>query len=1164
MAKTSFRKYIVKLIKSDESDFRYYFFRSLIFDAQDQGTELFNEMTTNPLFRAKVVNTMCAKKLNQLSNIRFAYSDKITDTDAINYAFKLLDACKGKINRYIQLRREYERAYMQKEYAKALEYMELIESELGISLWSCGQKLMLKEQILGLEGNKNELTRMCNCINNGFIVLSILFFYSCMAERGLSYENYQTELMQCFGENKDTLVGRYLLGKLSFPHMIENKDISLMIQIDSQCSLIDLYNTVERYLPAVLHDCILEENMPNDLCIPKGIDANVFLNLQMLMGADTEKVSCHINTQSEIFSIIEEYTLGNYKTVVELATNYLKNNPSDLQIAILLCKSCICGEIAYPDGLEVQYVKAIYAIYSMSDEYREAIRDLKQVIKIHHGSILSQKVHALLMRKHLETGNEKAVFVSSFLDSVIHPNFLRYFEYTSPVSKLIAEKEAQYCPSAIALSQAIQSGDFEDKNLEMVAKEKRDYLLASQLCKQEDYDSALNLLAEIDDYHSKNFYLKERLERIRLAAYVGKKDYVRAVKTIVSIFFDNKYMYERLADNEYCSLPKRIKNKELNADIDYVIYRYITDSTDFHKQIAAYCNLLDYNNYSNILEFTAIITSDLDRATRFFFEKVCSVSLLRHDVTLHTLNISAESARLQILQKLSSVFPSKKYMAEIQNLLTSEAVKENLQAINKSKIYADTNKIFGIHKNAWEEVFAKYLTLRDADAYYIDIDMMSRSKDELDSLGIRFTTQQRVTQAAIVLKNIINQILEEILFSTQYGFETHLSSRIRHGYCKGQLTTFLDDYHLLSKRKSEDSDEYVISDYWKDRIVKLREAQDISAALSLFTGKIENKIAEILTTWLRIKYKEGSVGCFEYSTFTDFCLTFYYERSITNFTHFYNLIVDTFWAYMNKNLDRIRTRIGSELKEFYLVAIAELESDLRKIESSSDVIQEMLSNCNLAKAKVLPTMQQFSDAFTLNNSSYNDYSMDELVASCKRVVEKAHSNSEAVKWDIKADKMLRFSGKYFVSFVDILSILLNNAIEHSGFERYNDLTIKVSISEVEDRTMEEIAMIPGVMFCKKVFCLEVKNSLSNSIDTELLERNMKALFHSLTPNQIKTNKIQSEGGSGLYKLYNIAEYNVESGFTLICYVSDDDIAIRYNFIADALLAKEETDENTVD
>ena len=58
------------------------------------------------------------------------------------------------------------------------------------------------------------------------------------------------------------------------------------------------------------------------------------------------------------------------------------------------------------------------------------------------------------------------------------------------------------------------------------------------------------------------------------------------------------------------------------------------------------------------------------------------------------------------------------------------------------------------------------------------------------------------------------------------------------------------DLHLLSKRKSEDCGEYIISEYWSERINKSDVAQTIKTLLAVFTNKIENKIVEILTTWL--------------------------------------------------------------------------------------------------------------------------------------------------------------------------------------------------------------------------------------------------------------------------------------------------------------------------
>ena len=1163
MAKASFKKQVVNLVKSNDNDFRDFIFRSFLFNVNGIASEIDKEMITNPLFRGKFLNTMCPRSLTQLSDKRFRYNDKLTDLEAVKYAFHILTPYQDKINRYIELRKNYESAYMQKEYENAFAHIRLIEKEFGVSLWSCGQRLMLNEQTLGLEGNKNELTYMCNYINRDFIVYSILFFYSCMAENGLSYESYQKELMQSIGEMKGTLTGRYLLGKLSFSDMYENKDISLILQIDSQFSLVDLFISVEKYLSAVLHEYIVKEEIPSNLNMPQKINASVFANLRMLMKIDETSVVRHIEKNQVVLKIIEQYTLGNYDCVVADATMHLRCNPSDLQIAILLCKSIICGEIKYPDTLEVEYVKAVCSIYGLSDEYRDAVRSLKQTIKINHGSILSQKVYSFLKRKHLELGNDDSGFCSSLLDPVLHPNFLRYFNHSSPTSNLIAEKEIMYCPTTILLAKTIQSGNFDAEELQLVAKEKREYLFAKHLCKQKSYDQALSIVETIAESFSKNTYLQERMERIRLTAYSGNQDYFNAVKRIVSIFFGNEYMFERLAQSGFCNLPRRIKHKELNADINCVIYRYIMDPADYTKQIAAYCNFLDRNNYSNILDFARTINRHISKECLFFFEKVCSANLLKYDVTLHTLNVTAEAARVQILEKLDAVFPSKKYKSEIQDLLTAEAVKENFNAINKSRIFVDTTKIYNIHKDEWEEVYAKYLKLLDADTYYVDFGMAALDKEKLDALGLHFTTKERVNQASIVLKNTVSMILDEWLFSTPYGLETHLSSRIRHGYCKGQLTKFLDDLHLLSKRKSEKDGEYIVSENWSERITQMNISKEVEEALATFTNKIEGKISEILTTWLRIKFKDGTEGSFEYIHFSDRCAKYYYDSKITSFALFYSCIIDAFWNYTNRLLDGIKNKIETELKEFYLSAIGDLEVELRKVQNTPDVIQEILSNCNLAKARVVPTMKQFADAFSLNNSNYNDFTMSELVASCRKVVERAHSGSESVGWKIDADQYTVFSGKHFVSFVDILSILLNNAIEHSGFEHYDNLKIRVSIGEVTNRMVDEINRIPNVSDYQKIMCMEVSNNLSHCIDDKSLSRKMNQLFSNLSTAQIKASQIQSEGGSGLYKLHNIAKYNLELRGTIICKVDNGHISIRYNFVADPLLAKERCNENLI-
>lgn len=49
--------------------------------------------------------------------------------------------------------------------------------------------------------------------------------------------------------------------------------------------------------------------------------------------------------------------------------------------------------------------------------------------------------------------------------------------------------------------------------------------------------------------------------------------------------------------------------------------------------------------------------------------------------------------------------------------------------------------------------------------------------------------------------------------------------------------------------------------------------------------------------------------------------------------------------------------------------------------------------------------------------------------------QRLYADSEDVAWKMDADDTLLLNGKYFVSFVDILCILLNNSLTHSGFSQ---------------------------------------------------------------------------------------------------------------------------------
>ena len=168
---------------------------------------------------------------------------------------------------------------------------------------------------------------------------------------------------------------------------------------------------------------------------------------------------------------------------------------------------------------------------------------------------------------------------------------------------------------------------------------------------------------------------------------------------------------------------------------------------------------------------------------------------------------------------------------------------------------------------------------------------------------------------------------------------------------------------------------------------------------------------------------------FDYSTLTDICIVACQREPVEEFSIFYNRIVALFWVRTNALLKEIQERITGELQNFYINAIENLEKQLREVaidQKSENSMKKLLSYCTVSKAKVIVAMEQFKDVFSANNAHYNNFTMRDLSSSCKKVIQRLYADSEDVAWKMDADDTLLLNGKYFVSFVDILCILLNN------------------------------------------------------------------------------------------------------------------------------------------
>ena len=1157
------RSILVNLMKSDSRAFLQKALKFLITLPVSQRTEVYSYIESNGILLSKYSNFLFGHSLSNLGRNTFTYNNTLSIDDAFEYGCFLIQLYSTKVNRYIELREEYERQYLLGYYSDAKSTLQLIDSEICISLWSCGQQMLLRELESGLTENKQLLDQFSHTVPNNYVTQAVLFYYSVLAEKNTSYDNYQNQISKFTKELPDSPIKSYLSQKLSLIPPTSHDDFSLILQIDSQYSIIDLFNDIEIYIPIYYYNELCNGEVERHFLFSyaSAIKSPAAQNVKTLLALSNKETSLPedspLSTLS--YSIIERYTTGDYPWVLEHAKNYLLIRPYDFQVAIIYCKALLHSNLDFPESFPLPYLKSIYSIYKIDDACKDSILFIKRSLKQSYGFPLHIKIQSFLNRKE---ALDQGVFLSysGLLDEVLHPNFVQFL--CPRIAKNLASHLSAKCPNAIALTTVLDARcAISIPSGFSVSPIYFPFIEAERCFRDDNFQKAEEILLSAEQSCNPNdLYTYERILRLRLRILGSENNYVEAIHLLVSSYFRNETLFARLISGKDISIPSRIRDNRITSDIDYVIFVFLSHRSNYHKQICAYSNYLDQNNYSSIQEYLRQ-ASLTEYRSWFFLEKVCSINLLKRDATLCELGISAESVRLEILKKLYKLHPQKSLMDEINEISTNEVIRDNLRSLNSSKINVDIDKIYSSNQIQWEENYNKYLLLSKSLTKIVSFDISNDLfKTLADNLNMMIASSPDVNQETVVLKGIVEQILDAFLYNTQFGLETYLSSRLRHGYCKEQLSSFLSELNLISLRNEGES-QYLINDYWERKLLTTPDLYwHIMQALSRFTSRIEQKIEEIRGVWLRIRNASNPAGLFDYSSLVSTYLVANQGEYISEFRIFYNRVVDWFWMLTESCLKEIRTRIEGELQEYYIDAIDELERSVNEIpcdESGNSIIRELTQTCALAKSRVVTAMHEFQNVFSINRSEYNNFYMHDLSDSCQRIIEKLFPNSSDIQWNINADSQLLFDGRYFASFVDMLCILLNNAITHSGYSDMSQISIYIGISEsAPDERADFYEAMNTVDDSKHVVLLQVKNNVVPSTNMRALEEKLRSTFEAIQSEKDGAHFIQTEGGSGLFKLAKTAEYNLEAKYCIVYSVDNYAVTIGYEFIADNMIIRE--------
>lgn len=1134
------RKYLFEFAK-EKTNYKNIFYKIVFHAEEDDIFRIIRMVSNNSSMKIRMEKILFPKTIYDMCNNKIVINTELEIDYLRSYYIRVFNEYREKIESYVDKKNQYEKFLFSEQYEEALRVINSIENELGLSVWCISKKMYLYDKIYGLERHKRYLSELQNNANNNVLLSTLFELESYFAESNTSYSAYKkrfesyNEMLQ---EN-DVIIGKYLDFKFNVEREFEIEKIQIAFMFDSQLSIIDMYETF-----VLAEQFLFAEGIRK----VEDFEINDFRLYNLKLIEEPEKINDY---NEEYYKLLELYTCGKYHEYIKLCKQYLLKEPQDFQCIILLAKSYIFLE----QGLESEnkLFEWIYDVYSLNGKEAEAIQELFSYLKVVRFTSWEYKIMGFIARKTTMSQRKKMSFLSVINDVCISPNIVNNQYFKGNTIEFL-EYFANICP--ITQKLYLYKLGVEEFPTEILDKNRKLFFEADKLIEANRNDEALEVLGHIKEIDN---YFLERILRRKIKIYEQKEDYLLEMECVTKSILQNNNLQKRIDLQDVLKIVNNHLSKEIKRDIYYVVFIYLCMPGDYNKQRIAYANYMDYNQYRSIND---IVSGERkSKALVVFLSKVCIQHILKRDIILNPDGNKADELRVEILKVLISIDErnKKKYYAEITAITKQKSIKDRIKQINQSRIFVDTDNIKKENESTLREDFNRYLAMKDLDEGLISYDIYSEDyisdlKKIVDEINEKIKTNAVYSQKMIILKGIITTITEEFLFNEKYGLNTFLSSRIRHGYCKKQLTTVFQEYNLLSKKKKNNSEEYLFNEYW-DVILpeNANGSVEIKKYLSEFTLNIEKKVEDIKKNWLSIKYREENESILDYTLCVNKCLLIDMDN-IIDFNTFYDEIINLLWNYTLNHFAALREKIQDELLSFFQKELTFLSEKIGKISDINvkNEVKAICNNINLCKSKIGGTTKEFANVFEKRDVSYLDFAMTDLVDTCIEIVTKLNNGMSLVKLIRKIDDVALYKGENFPYFVDAVNILINNALEHSGMVDLSELELVINIEKEQD--VEVLNLLKEEFEKKKIrvenldfLRLSISNTLSKDIDLLELQMKIAEIFHKTKDTETVKKYSQSEGGTGLYKLYKTFQYNINTAYSFFYRIENHTFTITILF-----------------
>ncbi len=491
---------------------------------------------------------------------------------------------------------------------------------------------------------------------------------------------------------------------------------------------------------------------------------------------------------------------------------------------------------------------------------------------------------------------------------------------------------------------------------------------------------------------------------------------------------------------------------------------------------------------------------DLDRDQALYYLRHICVAQNMQTSPLFTSVNDVENARIDICYLLAEIDPENRddYIQEAVAIARDQIIREAMHKAELSKVYVDESALHSWAKRDLQESFARYKALsrisRTEEQLLQRLRVVLAETDAGKSLRIfKYPTHESVA----VLNDTIDDVVKEALTSAEFGLDSYLGTRIRHGTLSAQLRSALVDHKLITQKRATDAP-YSNNDYWWGKFSNdPRSAREsVSTSLNAFSREFDTLVDRFAKEQIQIKSAEKPQGLFAASLSADAITRIIGVVGVedASFERFIDLCLDATLEEAEVSLQRVRDVIDNELKPAVDAMLTALEQDVSgKVADHSDFDWAVRN----ARTETIHLLEHVKGWFCLTRSTVEPtLSLDQLVETSVRTVATLHRDFKPRLSKHLPDVLFGNALTRFTS--DIFFQLLENVWQYSQ--------------------CAEPAILVDASYDDGRLRLRVESDIGPHVQTSDAERELAKIREDLA-NAGYQQATRTEGKSGLKKVF---------------------------------------------